>query len=69
MSDQVEIPIRTARDPRAAVRDWRLHVLIEAGYPIDAAEKLADRHDIDLHIAVDLLGHGCAAELALEILT
>lgn len=50
------------------VRRWRVDQLYEAGYPQPAAEELADRPDIDLHVAVDLLRHGCTPETALRIL-
>ena len=38
---------------REKVESWRLHVLIEAGYPLPLAEKLA-HSDADLHRAVEL---------------
>jgi hypothetical protein len=47
---------------------WRLHVLIEAGYPATVAERIAARHDVDLHRAVELIEAGCSADLAVEIL-
>ena len=50
------------------IEAWRAEELKRAGYDDAAAEKLAVRHDVDLHFAADLLRHGCAAELALEIL-
>jgi hypothetical protein len=50
------------------VEHWRAQELVRAGYPADAASKLAARHDIDLHRAVGLLESGCPAELALQIL-
>jgi len=50
------------------VEGWRLHVLVEAGFPVALAEKLAFRTDVDLHKAVALLGCGCSAELAVAIL-
>jgi hypothetical protein len=50
------------------VEAWRLHVLIEAGYPIADAEELAANLAVDLHRAVALLKSGCAPELAFEIL-
>ena len=31
----------TAQDERTKVESWRLHVLIEAGYPLPLAERLA----------------------------
>ena len=52
---------------RSKVESWRLHVLIEAGYPLPLAERLAGS-EADLHIAVDLVSAGCRAETAAEIL-
>ena len=52
---------------RSKVESWRLHVLIEAGYPLPLAERLA-ASDADLHQAVELVGNGCAPETATEIL-
>jgi hypothetical protein len=52
---------------RVKIESWRLHVLIEAGYPLPLAERLA-HSSVDLHQAVDLVRAGCAAELATEIL-
>ena len=49
------------------VESWRLHVLMEAGYPLPLAERLAGS-DADLHRAVELVGRGCAPETAVEIL-
>ena len=43
---------------RAKVESWRLHVLIEAGYPLPLAEKLAVALDADLHEAVELVAPG-----------
>jgi hypothetical protein len=52
---------------RAKVESWRLHVLIEAGYPLPLAERLAGT-EADLHLAVDLVAAGCTAAVAAEIL-
>ena len=52
---------------RAKVESWRLHVLMEAGYPISLAERLAGS-EADLHRAVELLEQGCSPETAAEIL-
>ncbi len=49
------------------VDSWRLHVLIEAGYPSELAEKLA-HSDADLHQAVELITAGCSHETAAAIL-
>jgi len=66
MSDLIEIKPEPQTE-RAKVESWRLHVLIEAGYPLPLAERLAGS-EADLHIAVDLLSTGCTAETAAEIL-
>ena len=50
------------------VERWRAEELRRAGYDAEAAALLAPRHDIDLHLAMALLGQGCPTELALEIL-
>jgi hypothetical protein len=52
---------------RSKVEGWRLHVLMEAGYPLPLAEKLAGS-EADLHRAVELVGQGCTPETATEIL-
>jgi hypothetical protein len=52
---------------RSKVQSWRLHVLIEAGYPLPLAEKLADS-EADLHHAVELVSDGCGHETAARIL-
>jgi hypothetical protein len=52
---------------REKVESWRLHVLIEAGYPLPLAERLAGS-EADLHLAVDLVTAGCAPKTAAEIL-
>ena len=52
---------------RSKVESWRLHVLIEAGYPLTVAEQLAVS-EADLHLAVELVSHGCEHETAAEIL-
>jgi hypothetical protein len=52
---------------REKVESWRLHVLIEAGYPLPLAEKLA-HSEADLHRAVELTLLGCSYETATEIL-
>jgi hypothetical protein len=50
-----------------AVEAWRLHVLLQAGYPLKVAERLA-RSTADLHRAVDMLQQGCAPHVAERIL-
>jgi hypothetical protein len=50
------------------VESWRAEELIRAGYNPSDAVALAARHDIDLHLAVELLGQGCPVDTALDIL-
>jgi hypothetical protein len=52
---------------RSKVESWRLHILVEAGYPLPLAERIASS-DADLHRAVDLVRRGCRPETATEIL-
>ena len=59
--------IEQPQSEREKVESWRLHVLIEAGYPLPLAERLAGS-GVDLHTAVELLERGCRAEIAAEIL-
>ncbi len=66
MSDLIETKPTTETD-RDKVASWRLHILIEAGYPLPLAERLAGS-EADLHAAVDLVSAGCTPETAAEIL-
>lgn len=61
--------IETAESPseRAKVESWRLHVLMEAGYPLPLAERIA-ASECDLHRAVAMLEQGCEPATAAEIL-
>ena len=52
---------------RDKVESWRLHVLIEAGFPLPLAERIAGS-EADLHRAVELVQQGCSFETAAEIL-
>jgi hypothetical protein len=66
MTEMTEI-VETHESERSKVESWRLHVLIEAGYPTVLAERLA-ASEADLHIAVELVAAGCTHETAAEIL-
>ncbi len=66
MSEMTEI-IESDGSERAKVESWRLHVLIEAGYPLHLAERLA-ASEVDLHRAVELVDAGCGADVAADIL-
>ena len=52
---------------QAKVESWRLHVLMEGGYPLTLAERLA-ASEADLHAAVELVAKGCDPTVAAEIL-
>ena len=56
------------REETQLVEAWRAEQLETAGYGAQAAAELAMRQDVDLHVAVGLIGQGCPAELALKIL-
>lgn len=66
MAEKTEI-LEMEGSERAKVESWRLHVLIEAGYPLPLAERLAGS-EADLHRAVELVRKGCAHATAAEIL-
>lgn len=55
--------------PREQVREWRFEQLQAAGYPQGEAFVLAGRLDVDLHVALRLIGAGCPAATAARILT
>jgi hypothetical protein len=67
VSDAMET-IETADNERSRVESWRLHVLMEAGYPLSLAERIAGSEAVDLHRAVELVSSGCTPETAAEIL-
>jgi hypothetical protein len=62
-----EMEMIETENERSKVESWRLHVLIEAGYPLALAERIAGS-EADLHRAVELISSGCAPETAAEIL-
>lgn len=63
------VPIMEPRASEIArVEAWRLHVLVEAGYPVVLAERLAYSRTVDLREAERLLKVGCTPEVAARIL-
>jgi hypothetical protein len=66
MSEMTEVA-EPDMSERSKVESWRLHVLIEAGYPLSIAERLA-ASEADLHVAVELVQHGCTHKVAADIL-
>ena len=67
ISDTTTTILEPQIDERSKVESWRLHVLIEAGYPLSLAERLAVS-EADLHTACEMIDSGCAHETAAEIL-
>ena len=67
MAETTEIPPVWREDEQSKVESWRLHVLIEAGFPLPLAERLA-ASDADLHTCVELISQGCSPVVAAEIL-
>jgi hypothetical protein len=50
------------------VLGWRYEELVRAGYSERDAMLVADRVDVDLHRAIELVESGCPAKTALQIL-
>ena len=50
------------------VLGWRYEELVRAGYSEREAMLVADRVDVDLHLAIALVESGCPAKTALRIL-
>jgi hypothetical protein len=53
---------------RASVISWRRDRLVEAGFALRLASRLARDRRYDLHAVIELVEHGCPPELALRIL-
>ena len=56
------------RDEIERVERWRQDELERAGYSRDAARDIARKHEVDLHVAVEMIERGCPPELAAKIL-
>lgn len=65
MGEMTELAERPTE--RSKVESWRLHVLLDAGYPLPLAERVAGS-EADLHQAVELVLAGCEPRVAAEIL-
>ena len=66
MAETIETAVWREHE-QSKVESWRLHVLIEAGFPRPLAERIA-ASEADLHIAVELVSQGCKPVTAAEIL-
>jgi hypothetical protein len=59
----------TARErPRQELVRWRREQLVDSGFPLPLAARLAKDSRYDLHALIDLVEHGCPASLAVRIL-
>ena len=54
--------------PRATVTAWRRDRLVDAGFALPLAWRVARDRRYDLHALIDLVEHGCPPDLALRIL-
>ena len=63
---ELEFDVREEEAER--VRAWRLEELQRAGFERKMARTLAERADVDLHLATALLKSGCPVDTALRIL-
>jgi len=50
------------------VTAWRACELLKAGYEPLVAVDLAEHSEVDLHVALELVGRGCPPDLAAQIL-
>jgi hypothetical protein len=53
---------------RASVTSWRRDRLVEAGFALPLASRLARDRRYDLHALIELVEYGCPPEIALRIL-
>ena len=53
---------------RASVTSWRRDRLVEAGFALPVASRLAHDRRYDLHALIELVERGCPPEIALRIL-
>jgi hypothetical protein len=58
---------KTAKGVRDEVVRWRRERLIESGFPVKVAARLAEDARYDLHALIELVEHGCRPELAIRI--
>jgi hypothetical protein len=57
----------TVDSEQREVLAWRQTQLVEAGFPAQLAQALADDGRYDLHALIELVERGCAPELAARI--
>lgn len=67
MAHAVEIELYIPSESERVIC-WRASELIAAGFDTPAAVEIAERPDVDLHAALELLARGCPADVAANIL-
>jgi len=60
--------IQIQETERERVEKWRAEALERVGYDVTSAALLATQHDVDLHLAVELVERGCPPATAIRIL-
>lgn len=61
-------PVDVYEQRREEVINWRFNQLLEAGYPLRTAKRLAEHPRVDLHEARQLLKRGATVREAIRIL-
>ncbi len=59
---------RTGHDATTEVLSWRRDRLVEAGFALPLAARLARDSHYDLHALIDLVERGCPPDVAMRIL-
>jgi hypothetical protein len=62
-------PPRPGPEPASDVEVWRLRRLVEAGFALPLALRLAVTPGVDLHALLALVDRGCRPDLAARILS
>ena len=62
------VEVHIAETESDKVERWRAEALERAGYEPTAAAMIAMQKDVDLHLAIELVEHGCPPDIALRIL-
>lgn len=64
----VDLEPAPASGEEELVLEWRFEELYRAGFPDHLALELATTKEVDLHLAVELVGRGCPHPTAARIL-
>jgi len=62
-------PVAPRREPASDVEVWRLRRLVEAGFALPLALRLAVTPGVDLHALLAMVDRGCRPDLAARILS